>query len=359
MTMKPQRALLYLAGIGMVTLCQCSLFFDLAGLSGGNEGGWGAQLLDADDDHDDGGLGNDDAGDGPRDAADRDVAEEARAGGWGSDAPNEARSDAPGLDASEGGSSDAGAPDAGMGVGGDALDLDGAGADAANADAAGADAGDDGGGLAVGLLAYFPFDEAGGTTSADTSGNGHTATMNGATFASGLRGNAAAMNGSNQFVSLPTGIVSGLSSFSIATWVRLNSSPSWSRVFDFGTGTNTYMFLTPNSRSATTLRFAITVGGNGAEQQLNDSPSLPLGSWQHVAVTVTGSAGTLYLNGVAVAQNAAMTLTPSSLGTTTQNWIGRSQFSVDPFLDGKVDNFRIYSRALAASEVAVLFQEQQ
>jgi len=49
-----------------------------------------------------------------------------------------------------------------------------------------------------------------------------------------------------------------------------------------------------------------------------------------------------------------MTLSPSNLGSTTQNWIGRSQYSSDPYLNGVVDDFLIYNRALSASEVSTL-----
>src|SRR5207302_10945388 len=48
-----------------------------------------------------------------------------------------------------------------------------------------------------------------------------------------------------------------------------------------------------------------------------------------------------------------MTLNPSSLGNTTNIWIGKSQFG-DPNLNASVDDFNIYSRALSASEVASL-----
>jgi hypothetical protein len=36
-------------------------------------------------------------------------------------------------------------------------------------------------------------------------------------------------------------------------------------------------------------------------------------------VTLVANTGTLYANGVQVAQNTSMTLNPASLGTTTQN----------------------------------------
>ncbi|HEX7479112.1 MAG TPA: LamG domain-containing protein, partial [Polyangiales bacterium] len=104
-----------------------------------------------------------------------------------------------------------------------------------------------------------------------------------------------------------------------------------------------------------TSRFAITIGGNasGQEQQVNP-PAVATGSWQHVVVTLTGNTATVYINGVQAGQNTSMTLNPTSLGATTQNWIGRSQYN-DPYPTGKFDNFRIYDRALSATEVQNLF----
>jgi hypothetical protein len=114
------------------------------------------------------------------------------------------------------------------------------------------------------------------------------------------------------------------------------------------------MFLTPQNGSTGAVRFAITTSGNGAEQQITGSSALPTGVWTHVAVTKSGNTGTLYVNGSVVGTNNAMTLSPSSLGSTNQNWLGRSQYSADPYLNGRIDDFRIYNRALSASEVQSL-----
>ena len=68
------------------------------------------------------------------------------------------------------------------------------------------------------------------------------------------------------------------------------------------------------------------------EQHLN-APALAPGIWTHVAVTLSGSTATLYLDGTEIGINRSMSLTPASLGSTTQNYIGKSQWN-DPLLDG-------------------------
>ncbi|MFD0671425.1 DUF5695 domain-containing protein [Cohnella sp. GCM10027633] len=203
-------------------------------------------------------------------------------------------------------------------------------------------------------LVRYQFSESSGTSAADTSGNGKTGTLNGgASFAAGQSGNAVTLNGTNGYVSMPSGIANGATSVTIATWVKATSLSNWTRIFDIGTGTSNYMFLSPQPGGAG-LRFAITSSGNGSEQQINSTTAFPTGVWKHVAVTISGSTGRLYVDGVQVGTNTSMTLTPSSLGNTTQNWIGRSAFSGDPYFNGQIDDFRIYSRALSASEISAL-----
>jgi len=60
----------------------------------------------------------------------------------------------------------------------------------------------------------------------------------------------------------------------------------------------------------------------------------------------------MYVNGIEVGRNSSLTVRPADLGSTTQNWIGRSQYGSDPYLSAAVDGFRVYSRALTAAEVA-------
>ncbi len=204
------------------------------------------------------------------------------------------------------------------------------------------------------FVAWYKFDETSGTSAADATGNGKTATLSGTTaWVAGKSGNALDLNGTDGYATVPSGILAGATAATIATWVRIDTLSSWSRVFDFGSSTTVNMFLTPRSGSGT-ARFAITTSGAGGEQQINAPAALATGSWVHVAVTLSGGVGILYVNGAEVARNSAMTLTPASLGSTTQNRIGRSQYA-DPYLDGAVDSFRVYSRVLTASEISTLY----
>ncbi len=287
------------------------------------------------------------------------------ADGTGGTPPSDAASgDAP-VEASDDGSADAaigasgdGGLDASPDGGGPGPDADAGApdvvqADASTSDANASDATPDGSALDAGLVAFYKFDETSGTSAADSSGNGHTAMLvGGATFAAGLQNNAVALSGSSQYVNLPAGIVSGLTSFSISTWVNLTATTMWSRVFDFGTGTTAYMFYTPNS--GTTARYAISTGGTAQEQRI--APATPLtATWQHLVMTQSGNVGTFYVNGASAGQNTVMTVNPSSLGATTQCWLGRSEYTGDPYLSGSIDNFRIYNRALGAGEVQALY----
>ena len=203
----------------------------------------------------------------------------------------------------------------------------------------------------VNPVVWYKADESSGSTLADSSGNGKTATLTATYgFTTGVNGNA--VNLTSGYASLPAGIVSTLGNFTIATWIKPSSIDSWSRLFDFGTSTSNYMFFTPKAGDSSLPRFAITTGSG--EQRINSSVAISTNVWTHIAITLSGNTATLYINGVVAGANTSMTLWPASLGSTTQNYIGKSQYSSDPTFKGAVDDFRIYERALSASEVGTL-----
>ncbi|WP_308492160.1 PxKF domain-containing protein [Microbacterium terrisoli] len=170
----------------------------------------------------------------------------------------------------------------------------------------------------------------------------------------GKIGSALSFCNSNAYATLPTGAVSSLTGdYTVSTWVNPASNASWQRVFDIGSSSNASMFLTVND--GTELRYAITTSGAGGEQRLNSTnpKTLPLGQWSLVTITVAGTTGTMYVNGQVVATNTAMTVHPSAFGQSTRNYLGKSQYN-DPALNGALDDFNIYNRALSPAEIATL-----
>jgi regulation of enolase protein 1 (concanavalin A-like superfamily) len=204
------------------------------------------------------------------------------------------------------------------------------------------------------LVGWWKLDETSGIIAADSSGMGNNGTLwNSPEWVTGKVGGALQFDGEDDYVDLPIGsLISSLKNCTFATWVNWTGGDPWHRIFDFGSGESSYMFLTPSNGNTNTARFSMTVFGNWDEDQINAPEALPTG-WHHVAVTIDEAKRihTMYLDGAFVAANTAIRYTPSSLGTTTQNWLGRSQFAADVYYSGSLDDFRIYDRVLTINEV--------
>jgi hypothetical protein len=221
------------------------------------------------------------------------------------------------------------------------------------------------------MVVWYKFDESSGTSAADSSGNNRNGTVTtvgggSATFSTthqvgthaiNLAGTSSTVGG---YVAVPASLnaMGATAAVTIACWVNISTARNWARVWDFNnTSTTGYMFLTTQEQTAGLVRFAITQTNNAAEQQLSSASTLATG-WHHIAVVLAAGAtytGTLYVDGASVATNTAMTLHPSDIGNTANNWIGRSAFTADPYLAGLIDDFRVYNRALTAAEITTLY----
>jgi len=205
------------------------------------------------------------------------------------------------------------------------------------------------------LRVQLPLNAASGTTAIDASGHGKAATLaGGASWGDGRNGgHALVLDGQSGHLALPAGVLSDVGDFTVALWVYWNASATNARVFDFGSSDIDYMALIPRD-SRGVLRFMVTGTTNFGEQSISASTALPTGRWVHVAVTLSGTHGTLYVDGVAAGSSDAIALAPWQLGNTTQNWLGRSQYAADPFFNGRMQELRLYSGALSAQQVAAL-----
>lgn len=168
-------------------------------------------------------------------------------------------------------------------------------------------------------------------------------------------GGSYTLDGTTDYEDLPDRLTSELFDFTIAFRAKVNSVDNWIRVFDFGGNTNIFMMFTPASGTTGNPYFCITLTGNDGEQGLNGTTAFPAGIWQYVAITRSGNTGILFIDGQEVDRNSNMTINPADMGNTLNNFIGRSQWEQDPYLNGEVDDFRVYNRALTALELEEFF----
>jgi hypothetical protein len=201
------------------------------------------------------------------------------------------------------------------------------------------------------LVGWWKFDEGEGTTAVDWSGKGnHGAISGGTAWVDGYDGGALKLKGVDGYVTLPIGVLIGsLRSATFTTWVNFsNLGRAWQRIFDFGSGTPTYIFLCPRTGTGDPMRVAIQTGGGG-ESLIDASDTLPTG-WHHVAVVIRPGNMQIYLDG-AVAASGSTAVVPSDLGQTSSNWLGRSQYVADGYFNGTLDDFRIYNYAMSQADL--------
>lgn len=201
------------------------------------------------------------------------------------------------------------------------------------------------------LLLSYPFSENKEGAAFDVSENGfHGKVLGGVRWNEKSRhGGGMDFNGSDGYIELPNR-VTDTEDFTFAAWVYWKGGAPWQRVLDAGSGLARHMFLTP-SQHAGVLQF--TIHGSGGDQSLLGSAPLPVNAWTHVAVTLQGDTGKLYVNGQMVASGDHMKLNPSGL-LTTEAYLGKSRFAADPYFNGSLDEVRMYSKALTDSEIKKL-----
>jgi hypothetical protein len=224
-----------------------------------------------------------------------------------------------------------------------------------------------------GLVLWYKFDDGSGTVALDSSAaagaprNGmlvaggaggavaFSTTRRVGTHAIALTANGATGGG---YVVVPSLHDLAPAALTISTWVYVTTAQRWQRVFDLGNSTTHNLALTTHN-GTDQVRFVIRTGG--VEQQLASTVVLSPSSWHHLAVVLPAGApytGRLYIDGVLAVSNAAMTFHAADLGATASNFLGKSQFTVDPYFAGAFDDFRVYSRALTPEQITALFNAQ-
>lgn len=197
-------------------------------------------------------------------------------------------------------------------------------------------------------FSYLPMDEGDGPIAADI-WSGNDAAMNSASWTpSGINNGSVHFDGTaNSYMLLPNGFLNSVEDFTISCWINPDALDTWARVWDFGAGTNYYMFLTTKAGSGYP---GFTMKAGASEQTVSTTKLPETGKWSHLAVTKTGNVARIYLNGVETGINSAMNIKPVHLGYTYQNYIGKSQWP-DPLYKGYIDEFRMYQKGMNRDEI--------
>ena len=194
-----------------------------------------------------------------------------------------------------------------------------------------------------GLIANWQFEN----TFADNTANAFDAvSFTNSGFSSEHKSGEKALLLNNNFLQLPYSIAN-MDEMTITLWVNWrNTADGWQRIFDFGNGTDQYIFLTPSNGS----NMRLTLKNGGDEQQVNYKSKMPANSWHHIAVTIGKGKAQIFLDGTLAAESDGITIKPSDIHPVL-NYIGRSQFPADPYFKGYLDDIRIYNYMLDAEEI--------
>ena len=206
----------------------------------------------------------------------------------------------------------------------------------------------------AGLVGYWRFDEGNGTTVADATANGLNGTLEaGAAWVTdGVSGSALMFDGKTSFVNIPANPKTDLDALTMSVWVNARKMGG---VMCFSSGSNW-------ADQRAVIHFCKSKGGprftvsNGSKFRTCASVQvMPLNQWVHLAVTYSDGLMHIYQNGVQVAgpRKADFRLNTNVVPLK----IGRTEGLRPNFFDGKIDEVRLYNRALSADEIQQLAKQ--
>lgn len=220
-------------------------------------------------------------------------------------------------------------------------------------------------GLSKGLVGYWTFDgkDTGPTYTMDKSGNNNTGARAGTQAVIGKLGQGLKFDGVDDYIDLPGFDLRSYSSLTISAWVNFSPKDTGdsnqivdSIMTQYPGGANGLVFDDYDGGVGANYNNGLRFWVEGSVCSYGDG-AIILGTWNHVLATYRTSNGdtNLYVNGVNI-KNCTLATNWSS-GVLTNARIG-NQSSGGGHQDakGKIDDVRIYNRALSKTEVQQLYR---
>jgi hypothetical protein len=195
------------------------------------------------------------------------------------------------------------------------------------------------------LYAYYPFSG----NAQDESGNGYNGTIQGATMTTDRHGNsnnAYAFN--TNYIEIPSNALNNMPKGTVTAFIYLNNLGIQHSILDktITTSINYFQFIVDNYNK---LRAIINTNGGS----FLGNTALSANQWYHVAVTWDGTNIIFYLNGIQDGSYANIKGIPDA---DRHTYIGKVENNT-AYMKGKIDEVRIYNKALSQIEIQELANE--
>lgn len=196
---------------------------------------------------------------------------------------------------------------------------------------------------------HYAFDEMAGGITYDSWGGYNGTLFKDTTWEKGIYGGALVMSkDKGSYLKIANDAFSDVSDYTIAAWVRPSSERG--TLCTFGS-TSYFLSLVLGTGDITfTLKTA-----KGFAQQTFGGLSLSDEEWSHIALSQQGTKVVLYVNGAPVGEFAMdVAMTPADMGKTKKNYLGHPHSYDEDYCSHAYDDFRVYSEALSAADIASL-----
>lgn len=203
-------------------------------------------------------------------------------------------------------------------------------------------------GARPGLVAAFGFNEGQGNTTADTSGNGLTGSLSNTNWSSGKFGGALGFTGrSSSRVTVPSAPVLQFNTgFTMSAWVNPQAAQSTEPtvIAKEVAGGLSYVLYAKGSGTGPNAYALKSDGYHSAAA----SGVLPAGVWSYLTASYDGSQLKVYVNGTLAGSTA---MSGTFLAGTGALRIGNNAVFSNEGFAGRIDEVRVYNRALSSAEI--------